>query len=82
MYKENLITMIDKNLNPLISIITVVKNNEKFLEETIKNVINQNFKNFEYIIIDGNSTDGTIDIIKKYNNKINYWISENDKAYL
>jgi glycosyltransferase involved in cell wall biosynthesis len=72
--------MISKNTKPLISIITVVKNNEKYLEETIQSVINQNFKNFEYIIIDGKSTDGTIEIIKKYNNIIDCWISENDKG--
>ena len=72
--------MISKNTKPLISIITVVKNNEKYLEETIQSVVNQNFKNFEYIIVDGKSTDGTIEIIKKYNNKIDYWISENDKG--
>ena len=72
--------MITKNTKPLISIITVVKNNEKYLEETIQSVVNQNFKNFEYIIVDGKSTDGTIEIIKKYNNKIDYWISENDKG--
>ncbi|MDB3932091.1 glycosyltransferase [Candidatus Pelagibacter sp.] len=72
--------MISKNTKPLISIITVVKNNEKYLEETIQSVINQNFKNFEYIIIDGKSTDGTIEIIKKYNSIIDCWISENDKG--
>ncbi|MCG3710612.1 glycosyltransferase [Aliarcobacter butzleri] len=65
---------------PLISIITVVFNGEKFLEETIKSVINQTYENIEYIIIDGGSTDGTIDIIKKYEDKISYWVSESDKG--
>ena len=65
---------------PLISVITVVYNNEAFLEETILSVINQTYDNIEYIIIDGGSTDGTLDIIKKYENKIDYWVSERDKG--
>jgi len=63
---------------PLISIITVVFNGEKYLEETIQSVINQTYNNIEYIIIDGGSTDGTLDIIKKYENQIDYWVSEKD----
>ncbi len=63
---------------PLISIITVVYNGEAFLEQTIQSVINQTYENIEYIIIDGGSTDKTVDIIKKYENKIDYWISEKD----
>lgn len=71
-----------KSLNnkPLLSIITVVFNGEKYLEETIRSVINQTYDNVEYIIIDGGSTDGTIDIIKKYKNKIDYWKSEKDSG--
>ena len=64
--------------SPLISIITVVYNGEQFLEETIQSVINQTYKNIEYIIVDGGSTDGTVDIIKKYENNILYWVSEKD----
>ena len=64
----------------LISIITVVFNGEKYLEETIKSVINQTNKNFEYIIVDGGSTDRTLDIIKKYDQQIDYWISQEDKG--
>ena len=63
-----------------ISIVTVVYNGEKFLEKTIQSVINQTYKNIEYIIIDGNSTDTTIDIIKKYENQISYWVSEPDSG--
>ncbi len=63
---------------PLISIITVVLNNDKFLEKTIKSVINQKVKNFEYIIIDGGSSDNSLKIIKKYEKKISYWVSEKD----
>ena len=50
---------------PLISLITVVYNGEKYIQETIDSVSNQKFKNYEYIIIDGKSTDNTINIIKK-----------------
>lgn len=66
------------NNNPLISIITVVYNGAKTLEQTIQSVINQTYNNIEYIIIDGGSTDGTLSIIKKYSNHINHWISEED----
>lgn len=65
---------------PLISIITVVYNCEKHIEKTIQSVINQTYDNIEYIIIDGGSTDGTLDIIHKYKDKINYWISEKDEG--
>jgi glycosyltransferase involved in cell wall biosynthesis len=63
---------------PLITIITVVFNGEKYLEQTIQSVINQTYDNVEYIIIDGGSTDGTLDIIKKYEDYIDYWVSEKD----
>jgi glycosyltransferase involved in cell wall biosynthesis len=65
---------------PLISIITVVFNGEKYLEETIQSVINQTYDNVEYIIIDGGSSDGTLDIIKKYEDRIDYWVSERDRG--
>lgn len=67
------------NTYPFISIITAVYNWAKHIEETIQNIINQDYPNFEFVIIDGWSTDGTIDIIKKYEDKITYWISEKDK---
>ncbi len=68
-----------KDAKPLISIITVIFNGEKYLEETIKSVLRQK-KIFEYIIIDGFSTDNSLKIIKKYSNKISYWVSERDKG--
>ncbi|OGU74402.1 MAG: hypothetical protein A2V93_00320 [Ignavibacteria bacterium RBG_16_34_14] len=73
-------------MNLTISIITVVKNNKEFIEDSIKSVLTQSYPNIEYIIVDGNSTDGTLDIIKKlashseYNTKISKWISESDSG--
>jgi len=63
---------------PKYTLITVVLNNRKLLEFTIKSIINQKYKNFEYIVIDGGSTDGSLQIIKKYSKYINYWVSEKD----
>ncbi|UFH55973.1 glycosyltransferase family 2 protein [Spirosoma sp. KNUC1025] len=63
---------------PLVSIITATHNAEKHLNECITSVLNQTYHNFEYIIIDGASTDNTIEIIKKYSHKLTYWVSEPD----
>lgn len=60
------------------SVITVVYNGVKHLEQTINSVLNQKNVEIQYIIIDGGSTDGTIEIIKKYSDKIDYWVSEPD----
>jgi glycosyltransferase involved in cell wall biosynthesis len=65
---------------PLISIVTIVFNGEKYIEQTINSVIGQSVQNYEYIVVDGGSTDGTLDILKKYNDKIDYWLSEPDKG--
>jgi glycosyltransferase involved in cell wall biosynthesis len=65
---------------PLFSVVTVTFNSNKFLKNAIISIINQTYDNIEFIIIDGGSTDGTINIIKKYEDKIDYWISEPDKG--
>lgn len=66
--------------NPLVSIITVVRNGGKTLESAINSVLDIDSDDFEYIIIDGSSTDDTLEIIKKYENRITYWVSEPDKG--
>jgi|TARA_B110000881_G_C18484159_1_gene468206 glycosyltransferase involved in cell wall biosynthesis len=68
------------NKNYKISIITVSKNSENFLEECILSLNKQSYKNYEHIVIDGCSTDNTINIIKKYKKKIAYWVSEKDEG--
>jgi glycosyltransferase involved in cell wall biosynthesis len=62
------------------SIITINYNDKEGLIRTIKSVINQTSKDFEYIVIDGGSTDGSVDIIKQNADHINYWVSEKDKG--
>lgn len=91
---ENSDSIINKNLNsqlniypsvdkfnvPLITIITVVLNGEQFIEKTIKSILNLKYPNIEYIIIDGGSSDGTLEKIIKYQDHIDYWVSEKDKG--
>ena len=64
----------------LVTIITVVLNGKNLLKQTIQSVLDQGFDNIEYIIVDGGSTDGTLEIIKKYDDQIAYWVSEPDKG--
>jgi glycosyltransferase involved in cell wall biosynthesis len=69
-----------ENNFPKISIVTASFNQGQFIEETIQSVLNQNYPNLEYIIIDGGSTDQSVEIIKKYQKHLTYWVSENDKG--
>ena len=70
----------EKKNFPLISIITVVYNNVSHLQKTLNSIYRQKYDNYELIVIDGGSTDGTLDIIKKNSCKINFWVSEKDKG--
>lgn len=63
-----------------ISVVTVCYNAVESIEETILSVLNQTYHNIEYIVIDGSSTDGTVEIIKKYADRLAYWVSEPDKG--
>lgn len=65
---------------PTITIVTPTYNSERYLEATIQSVLQQNYPNLEYIIIDGDSTDGTLDIIHRYESHLAYWVSEADNG--
>jgi glycosyltransferase involved in cell wall biosynthesis len=71
----------NKKNEPLISVIMVCLNSQKYLTKSINSVLKQSYKNFELIIIDGGSTDDTLKILKKNNNKIDFWISEKDRSH-
>lgn len=65
---------------PVLSVITIVYNNARDIERTLLSVLNQSYPDIEYIVVDGASTDGTLEIIKKYGNRISRLISEKDKG--
>lgn len=68
------------NLLPLVSVVTVVFNGKDFIERTIKNVLSQDYENIEYIVIDGGSTDGTLEILSQYQSRLTYFCSEPDRG--
>jgi len=74
----NRISANEHTLPPKISVITIVRNGLPFLEKTIESVLGQQYRNLEYIVIDGGSTDGTVDIIKSHESRITRWVSEKD----
>ncbi|MBB5396291.1 glycosyltransferase family 2 protein [Mucilaginibacter sp. AK015] len=67
-------------MNPVLSVITIVYNNARDIERTMLSVLNQTYRGIEYIVVDGASTDGTLDIIKRYENSIATFVSEKDKG--
>jgi glycosyltransferase involved in cell wall biosynthesis len=64
---------------PLVSIVTPSRNQAAFLEATMKSVLNQDYPEIEYLVIDGASTDGSLEIIHKYQKRLAYWVNRGDQ---
>jgi GT2 family glycosyltransferase len=65
---------------PLVSVVTIVFNGERYIERAILSVLSQSYDNIEYVVVDGGSSDATLDILRKYDNELNYWCSAKDKG--
>lgn len=70
----------DPAIWPRITLVTPVYNGIRYIEETIRSIVYQGYPNLEYIVVDGGSTDGTVDIIRKYQRHISWWVSRQDRG--